>query len=70
LTSEREAGAVVEDDFCADEGFDARFAGGLPEAGGAREGVAVDQGDRGEVELDGSVNEVLGLRDSFEEAEG
>ena len=62
--------AVVEDDFGADERFDAGFAGGFPEAGGAGEGVAVDQGDGGQAELDRSVNEVFGLRGAFEEGEG
>ena len=60
----------LQDDFGADEGFDPRFAGGLPEAGGAREGVAVDESDGGEVELDRAVDEVFGLGCAFEEGEG
>jgi hypothetical protein len=61
---------VVKDDFGADEGFDPRLTRRFPEARGAGEGVAVDEGDGGEVELDGAVDKVFGLRGAFEEGEG
>jgi hypothetical protein len=61
---------IVQDDLGSDEGFDPRFAGGFPEAGGAGEGVAVDQGDGGEAEFDGAVDEVFGLGGAFEEGKG
>ncbi len=57
-------------DFCADVGADAVFLGGGVEAGGAVDAVAVEQGDGGEVELDGGADEGLGLRGAFEKAEG
>ena len=61
---------VIQDHLGPDQRLDPGFAGGLPEAGGTGQGVAVDQGDGGQTELDRPVDEVLGLGGAFEEGEG
>jgi hypothetical protein len=44
--------------------------GGLVEAGGAIDAVAVEQGEGGEAEVGGAGDEGFGQRSAFEEAEG
>jgi hypothetical protein len=63
-------GFVVEDEFRADDGSDAGFAGDAGEARGAVDAHAVAEGDGGEAEACGGVGEGLGKGGGAQEAEG
>jgi hypothetical protein len=57
-------------DFGADGSADAVAFGAGVHAGGAVDAVAVEQGDGGELDFEGALDEVFGLGGGFEEGEG
>ena len=70
LDEERQRPPAVQAQRGADDRPQARGAGGLEEARGARDAVAVHQGDGGVAEPGGPLHEVLGKRRGPQEGEG
>jgi hypothetical protein len=64
------AGGVIDDDFGADQGLDAGLGGCLPEAGRARDRVAIHQRHHRQLELGRPSHEIFRLRGAFQEREG
>jgi hypothetical protein len=67
---DRQPGAVLQGQLAADERADAGARGGLVEARGAVEAVAVDQRQHGHVEARGFGDERFGLFGGFKKREG
>ncbi len=69
LGQQRVAEAFGRGDFGADDGAHAGFLRLLMKARGAREAVAVEEGDGGQIERSGLFDQGLGERRAFEKTE-